>query len=163
MWNMRTEFAAVLIGALVAGASPSLVLAQQQPTPFPWEQKTDRFLNRGVPKVENPIDRRINEGLRSLGMPTQPKLDITQDAAPLPEPPGLSQTVLPRLDANRDGQVSQQEYRFGRDRPGVAGERGTLNHLRRTQRLNSRFRAADRNRDGRLSAPEIDAMKGRRF
>jgi Ca2+-binding EF-hand superfamily protein len=35
--------------------------------------------------------------------------------------------------------------------------------VRRAQRLNSRFRAADQDRDGRLSATEIDAMKGRRF
>lgn len=163
MWNMRIELAAGLICALVAGALPSIVLAQQQPKPFPWERKADQFFNRGIPKVENPIDKRINEGLRSIGLPTQPELDITKDAQPLPEPPGLSDTVLPRLDTNRDGTVSQREYLFGRQRPSVAGKQGTLSNVRRAQRLNSRFRAADQNGDGRLSAQEIDAMEGRRF
>ena len=163
MWNMRTDFAAVLIGALVAGAAPTIVLAQQQPKPFPWERDADKFFSRGIPKVENPIDKRIQKGLKSLGLPTQPKLDITKDAQPLPEPPGLSEAVIPRLDSNRDGVVSQQEYMVGRQRPATAGGQGTLQHVRRVQRLNSRFRAADSNRDGRLSASEIDAMKGRRF
>ena len=163
MWNMRTEFAAVLIGVLVAGAAPGFVAAQQQPKPFPWENDANKFLNRGIPKVENPIDKRINRGLRSLGLPTQPQLDITKDAEPLPQPPGLSEAVIPRLDTNCDGVVSRDEYFTGRQRPATAGAAGTNRHVRRINRLNSRFRAADRNRDGRLSGPEIDAMKGRRF
>jgi hypothetical protein len=167
MWNMRTEFTACLICAFIAGAAasiaPSTVLAQQQPKPFPWERDADKFFSRNIPKVENPIDKRIQEGLRSLGMPAQPKLDITGNSAPLPEPPGLSQSVIPRLDTNRDGVVSEREYLLGRQRPSTAGGQGTHRQVRRAQRLGSRFRAADRNRDGRLSGPEIDAMKGRRF
>ena len=62
MWNMRIDFAAVLIGVLVAGAPLSFVVAQQQPKPFPWERNANKFLNRGIPKIENPIDKRINRG-----------------------------------------------------------------------------------------------------
>lgn len=163
MWNMLTKLGRNLIGAFVVSAVPSLALAQQQPKPFPWERDTDRFFNGGLPKVENPIDRRIKEGLKSLGLPNQPQLDITGETAPLPEPPGLSQSVIPRLDTNRDGEVSQQEYLLGRQRPGTAGRQGTARQVYRAQRLNSRFRAADRNRDGRLTGDEIDAMQGRRF
>jgi hypothetical protein len=163
MWNMRIDFAAALIGVLVAGAVSSVVVAQQQPKPFPWENNANKFLNRGVPKIENPIDKRINQGLKSLGLPTQPQLDTTKNAKPLPEPPGLSEAVIPRLDSNRDGVVSRDEYFTGRRRPATTGTEGTNQHVRRMQRLNSRFRAADRNRDGRLSGTEIDAMKGRRF
>ena len=101
--------------------------------------------------------------MKSLGLPTQPQLDITKNAEPLPEAPGLSEAVIPRLDTNRDGVVSRHEYFTGRQRPATAGAEGTNQHVRRIQRLNSRFRAADRNRDGRLVGPEIDAMKGRRF
>lgn len=163
MWNTRIEFARILIGVLAIGAVPSLTLAQQQPKSFPWERDTEKFFNRGLPKIENPIDKRINEGLKSLGLPNQPRLDITKETGPLPEPPGLSQSVLPQLDANRDGEVSQREYLLGRQRPGTAGAQGTLRQVHRTQRLNSRFRAADSNRDGRLTGEEIDAMQGRRF
>lgn len=62
MWNMRTEFAAVLIGVVVAGATPSFVAAQQQPKPFPWENNANKLLNRGIPEVENPIHKRIDRG-----------------------------------------------------------------------------------------------------
>lgn len=151
------------MGAVFAAATPFLAVAQQQPKPFPWERDADKFFSRNIPKVENPIDKRIQEGLRSLGLPAQPKLDTSGESAPLPEPPGLSQTVIPRLDTNRDGTVSRQEYLLGRQRPGTAGSQGTMRNVHRAQRLNSRFRAADRNRDGRLTGPEIDAMKGRRF
>jgi hypothetical protein len=73
------------------------------------KKKTDRFFNRTIPKIENPIDKRINDGLKSMGLPGQPTLDITKDAEPPAELPGLSQTVLPKLDENRDGSVSRQE------------------------------------------------------
>ena len=163
MWNMRTDFTSLLTGVFILGASATFAVAQQQPKPFPWEKNEDRFFSRTVPKVVNPIDKRIDDGLKSMGLPGQPTLDTTQDAEPLPEPPGLSQTILPRMDANHDGAVSRQEYMQTRQRPGVAGSQGTASQVRRFERLDSRFRAADRNGDGKLSGPEIDAMKGRRF
>jgi hypothetical protein len=52
---------------------------------------------------------------------------------------------------------------LGRQRSVTAGARGTNNHVRRNDRLISRFGTADVNRDGRLSGTEIDAMQGRRF
>ncbi len=163
MWNMRTDFAFLVIGAVAFGATATFAVAQQQPKPFPWEKGADRFFGRTIPKVENPIDKRINEGLKSIGLPNQPELDVTRDANPLPEPPGLSETVIPKLDQNHDGAISRQEYMLKRQRPTTAGSQGTAIQVRRFERLNSRFRSADRNRDGKLSGPEIDAMKGRRF
>lgn len=163
MWNMRIEVASLIIGAVAFGASATFAVAQQQPKPFPWEKNEDKFFNRGIPKVENPIDRRIKEGLKSLGLPDQPPSNPTRGTQPLEEPPGLSQTVIPRLDQNHDGTVSRQEYILKRQRPATAGSQGTASQVRRLERLNSRFRAADRNRDGKLSGPEIDAMEGRRF
>ncbi|MEX2455295.1 MAG: EF-hand domain-containing protein [Rhodospirillaceae bacterium] len=144
--------------------SVTAALSQQQPTPFPWERDADRFFNQGVvPKYDNPLDRNIREGLRTLGLPDQPQLDTTIDSGPAPEPPGLSDTVLPELDANGNGYISRDEYFSARQRAPVVGGRGTERHLHRRDRMDSRFRTADSNRDGRLSAEEIDAMEGRRF
>lgn len=137
--------------------------AQQQPPPFPWEKGADNFFRQGIPKIENPIDKRINEGLKRLGLPPQPKLDITGETVPQEEPPGLSDTVLPRIDHNRNGFVSRDEYMRSRRRGLTAGARGIERYVRREQRFDARFRAADTNRDGRLSATEIDRMQGRRF
>ena len=50
-----------------------------------------------------------------------------------------------------------------RQRAAKAGSQGTATKVRRLQQLNSRFRGADSNRDGKLSGSEIDAMKGRCF
>ena len=163
-----TQNSPIRIGALLTGTFLLSVFAvdafaQQQPKPFPWEKNADKFFSRSVPEIENPIDKRINEGLRRLGLPPQPKLDITGEEIPQTEPPGLSQTVLPRLDTNRDGYVSRQEYVSSRQRVGTVGRRGTQHHVHRNQRIDARFRAADRNRDGRLSPDEIDQIKGPRF
>ena len=122
------------------------------------------MLNPALPQYENPLDKRINEGLKSLGLPPQPTYDANGRGQEAPAaPPGLSETVLPRLDSNRDGAVSREEYFDGRQRDTVAGDRGTQRALERYRRFDSRFRAADRNRDGKLTGAEIDAMKGRRF
>lgn len=137
--------------------------AQQQPVPFPWEKDANMFLNRGAPKIDNPIDRRIQEGLRKLGLPDQPDPNGNRETEPEAPPPGLSQSLLPRLDSDGDGSVSRNEYLTARQRPAVAGQRGSQMHLQRRERLDSQFRAADRNHDGRLSAEELDAMEGRRF
>ena len=70
---------------------------------------------------------------------------------------------MPTLDQNRNGFISRDEYM--RSRRGLlhAGWRGAEFYIRREQRFDSRFRAADTNRDGRLLPSEIDRMQGRRF
>lgn len=138
--------------------------AAQQPLPLPNQGDVDRALNPKLPEYENPLEKRIREGLETVGLPPQPKLnpDSAGEEAPVVEP-GLSESVLPRLDTNRDGFVSRSEYFSGRQRNTVAGSQGTSRALARQRRFDSRFRGADRNGDGKLSPTEIDAMKGRRF
>jgi hypothetical protein len=58
----------------------TLAVEKQQPKPFPWEKEADKFFSRTIPKIENPIDKRINQRLQSIGLPNQPTLDITRDA-----------------------------------------------------------------------------------
>lgn len=155
------SLAAGAIGFFFLSALPAV--AQQQPAPFPWERDANKFFNQGIPRVENPIDRNIKESLRKLGLPDQPSPDQGREAEPEAEPPGLSQSVMPRLDSNDDGYVSRDEYFSSRQRVPTVGIQGTQRYLHRRERLDSRFRAADRNRDGRLSPDEIDGMEGRRF
>jgi hypothetical protein len=150
----------VLCAACVA-AVPAI--AQQQPEPFPWERDANKFFNQGIPKVDNPLDRNFRESLRKLGLPDQPSPDQGRETEPEPEPPGLSRSVMPQLDGDRDGYVSRGEYFSSRQRAPMVGNQGTQRHLQRRERIDSRFRAADRNRDGRLSPAEIDEMEGRRF
>ena len=160
--NSLTDLTAGLMVAAIFAATGQ-VAAQQQPTPFPWEKNAQKFFQQGLPKIENPIDKRINEGLKRLGLPPQPKLDITGDLVPQEEPPGLSSSLMPTLDQNRNGFVSRDEYM--RSRRGLlhADRRGAEFYIRRGERFDSRFRAADTNRDGRLSPTEIDRMQGQRF
>ena len=66
---MRIDLMSLLAGAVILGASATLAVAQQQPATFPWEKKTDRFFNRTIPKIENPNDKRINDGLQPIGLP----------------------------------------------------------------------------------------------
>ena len=163
--NLRRDRAASLtvgaIGLFFLSVLPAA--AQQQPAPFPWERDANKFFNQGLPKVDNPIDRNIKESLRKLGLPDQPSPDQGKEAEPEAEPPGLSQSVMPELDSNRDGYVSRSEYFSSRQRAPIVGNQGTQRSLQRRERVDSRFRAADTNRDGRLSPEEIDGMEGRRF
>jgi hypothetical protein len=70
---------------------------------------------------------------------------------------------MPQLDTNQDGFVSREEYMRDHQRGATVGDIGTQRYMQRYHRFDSRFRAADRDRDGRLSPDEIDAMQGRRF
>ena len=64
------------------------------------------------------------------------------------------------LDSDRDGFISRQEYFSGRSSVTFAGQARRRAALRR---LDSRFRDADRNRDGRVSAGELEGLGNARF
>ena len=148
------------------GDSPSAVAQSpaQSPAPLPDQRDVNRFLHPEPPKYDNPVDKRIREAIRKLGLPPQPDLGGQGGGQQTPaEAPGLSATVLPRLDRNGDGFVSPSEYLGGRMPPRVAGSESSRRRLEEYRRYNARFRAADRNGDGRLSPAEIDAMQGRPF
>lgn len=71
--------------------------------------------------------------------------------------------MLPQLDTNQDGFVSREDYMRDHQRGATVGDIGTQRYTQRYHRFDSRFRAANRDRDGCLSPDEIDAMQGRRF
>jgi len=40
---MRIDFTSLVTGAIIFGASATFAVAQQQPTPFPWEKTRTGF------------------------------------------------------------------------------------------------------------------------
>ena len=72
------------------------------------------------------------------------------------------------LDSNGDGAISQGEYFSGRNRQfGVPtariGSRSAKRQQQYNARLQSNFRRADRNRDGKVSTQELKGLKNPRF
>ena len=71
--------------------------------------------------------------------------------------PGLASRPF---DADRDGEVTQREYMSRRLRgPSNSG----IRDRRHFTRMRSNFRAADRDRNGRLSKKELRAIRNPRF
>ncbi len=63
----------------------------------------------------------------------------------------------------RDGYITRSEYLNGQSRPARAGAHGSARRNSHRSRLNSRFRAIDRDCDGKLSAGGLESMRNRRF
>ncbi len=158
---MRAVFTIIIGLVVVAVVGASGVDAQTQPAPFPWERETNsllqpkkldrlgharRVLNRDVRKLQLPKNRRLGSGAGTAA--AQPSSDATRHG---------------RLDTNRDGFVSRGEYLNGRARSARAGVDGWARNNSRRSRLDSRFRSADRNGDGRLSGTELGSLRNRRF
>ncbi len=157
---MRMTLAFPLGLALLLGVAGSAA-AQTQPEPFPWQRKTDRLLN---PKIVDPLAHAraiLDRGISAPRLPANRKSRST--ANPARARPSLATTAYGRFDTDRDGFISRAEYLAGGTRPGRAGAAGLARQASRRARLDSRFRVADRNRDGKLSASELQGLRNRRF
>jgi hypothetical protein len=158
---MRTAITLILGLVAASAIGIGLVEAQTQPEAFSWERKTNQLLQ---PTKINRLDRaqRVrNRDLRQLNLPKNRIFGSNTEAIAAPQSPDL--TRYSRLDSDRDGSISRSEYLTGRSRPVRAGASGATRNNSRQSRLHSRFRAADRNRDGRLSASELQNVRNRRF
>ena len=158
---MRTALAIVLGLAAASLFAAAAAVAQTQPEPFSWERKTNRLLQ---PKRIDHIARArrvLNRDIGKLALPKNRIFSTGAEAATPPPAPDAGRHG--RLDTNRDGFISRGEYVAGRSRPARAGAYGRARHNARRSRIESRFRAADRNRDGRLSTGELQGLGNRRF
>lgn len=150
---------AIVIG-IAAGAAPAL--AQRQPQSMPWERAVEKFFSRSSENPLKQFDRDFQKGLEALGLPSNlPVKSILSLVEPAPAAP----TVVPyqRLDGNGDGSVSLSEYMIGRSRQFSVGPRGKARRKAHRTRLNSRFRAADVDRDRKLSGNELLQIRNPRF
>lgn len=158
---MRYAYALVL-GLITLGfIGATAAAAPMQPAPFPWERKSDKPAKS---KIVDPLDRArrvLDRDFRRLKLPGNRVFDT--GAAQDGTQPAPGATRYDRLDSDRDGFVSRGEYVRARSRPVRAGAQGRARYDAHRARLDSRFRAADRNGDGRLSSGELDGIQNRRF
>ena len=158
---MRTAIALVLGLAAASVIGVGAALAQTQPAPFSWERKTNKLLQPKRVDWIGHARRVLNRDIRALNLSKNRIFGTTAEETVAPPLPDVAR--YGRFDSNRDGLISRDEYLAGRSRHVRAGARGVARRNSRQSRLHSRFRAADRNRDGQLSAAELQRVRNRRF
>ena len=158
---MRTLMLIAVGLAVIVTATPS-VAQKKNSAIYPWERKGEQFRRGTQRDPMAKIRAREEKGLKALGLPSNKKFSGHKNkAAASPETAGLDRYA--GLDSDRNGSISRQEYMSGRFRASRNGVAGNAKQRRYKSRLNSNFRAADTNRDGRISASEIGALGKRRF
>ena len=158
---MRTLMLIAVGLAFVTTATPSLAQKKNSAV-YPWERKGEKLLRDARRDPMAKIRAREEKGLKSLGLPSNKKsFGSKKEAAATPETVGLDR--YSSLDSDRNGSISRQEYMSGRFRASRNGVAGNSKQRRYKSRLNSNFRGADTNRDGKISASEVGALGKRRF
>jgi hypothetical protein len=158
---MRTMMLIAVGLAFFVSATPSMA-QKKNSSIYPWERKGEQLRRDAQRDPMAKIRARQEKGIKSLALPSNRKLPGLKSAST-----GASATVgldsYAGLDNDRDGVISRQEYMSGRFRGSRAGVAGNSKRQRYQSRLDSRFRAADRNRDGKISAAEIANLRNPRF
>jgi hypothetical protein len=162
----------VAASALLVSVIGSAAVAQTQrgykdplaPKTSSGDRKLQKFFSRGVPqtKTDRAARRLLNDPLRKLGLPENRLNDPKAATVPGAAPPVFESNVR-HLDADGDGSVSRTEYFQGRTRLVSPGRNTARRNRAQQRRLDSRFRQADSNRDGRVSPAELKATGGVRF
>jgi hypothetical protein len=131
----------------------------------PWQKKLDRtYRPRNQRRRLNRAKRSLNRDFgKQLGLPSHAKINQPKGPnAPVVAPVTLD-PVVSHLDIDRDGSISRSEYLQGRSRLSNFGVKTNRNNQRQTKRLASQFRRADSNRDGKVSAQELQSYGSGRF
>jgi hypothetical protein len=130
----------------------------------PWQKALDKYYRSNTPQSAADKARRtvFRDPTRVLGLPSNKITKPNQPNAPVVAPVTLAPAVS-HLDSDGDGSVSRAEYFQGRSRLTNFGVKTGRNNQRRTKRLQSQFRRADSNRDGKVSPLELQAVGNGRF
>jgi len=165
--------AAVLAGALTAISG--VASAQQvpgQPNPFPVDRQIERYTRQ--PTLPDPIrdrDRAEQERLKRLGLPYQEPAKPGSATKSRPgDPAAVSAPAVPtfdpqyqRVDRNRDGGISRQEYVNSRMRAMPPQYKNTWREREYRDRVNAQYRAINRNTDRRITPDELQSRPGQRY
>lgn len=158
---MRTLMLTAVGLALIVTATPSLA-QKKNAVIYPWEQKGEQLRRANQRDPMAKIRARELKGFYALGLPSNTKaLRKSKSSSRSAAAIGLDR--YSRLDSDRNGSISRQEYMAGRARTSRNGVAGNSKQRRYKSRLNNSFRAADSNRDGKISASEIGALGNRIF
>ena len=130
----------------------------------PWQKSLDKYFRRANPQSD--VDKAKNllfrDHARALGLSSNAIRRPTRPNAPVVAPITLD-PVVSHLERDGDGSVSRAEYFQGRSRLSNIGVKTGRNNQRRTSRLQSQFRNADSNRDGKVSPLELQSVGNGRF
>ncbi|MBK19825.1 MAG: hypothetical protein CMM52_13410 [Rhodospirillaceae bacterium] len=134
----------------------------------PWERELQKFYNQRrkilEPQIHNPVRETLRklrrDPLSKLGLPSHGRL--APQGSPGDAPPALSPYVS-GYDSNGDGAISRDEY-FSRQRRSFGyGAANASRRQRALSKLESQFRRADIDRDGKVTAEELSSQPGVRF
>ena len=131
---------------------------------LPWQKALENLNRRSNPQSDLERAKRslYSDPARALGLPANRVFRPPQPDAAAGVAPTLGPAVS-RLDTNRDGAISRTEYLQGRSRLPNLGVRSNRLNQRWNRRLQSQFRRTDTNRDGKVSAQELQARGNARF
>ena len=130
----------------------------------PWQKALEKLYRPVNPQKD--LDRAkssiFDDPAKKLGLPSHGIDRPSAPDAPVVAPVTLDPAVS-HLDVDGDGLVSRKEYIQGRSRLSKYGVKTNRNSQRRNQRLQSQFRKADSNRDGKVSPLELQSVGQGRF
>jgi hypothetical protein len=130
----------------------------------PWQKALEQLYppNNSQSELDRAKGVLYRDPGRVIGLPSNAIRRPTSPSAPVVAPVTLAPSVS-RLDTNRDGAISRSEYIQGRSRQTNFGFKANRLSQRHSKRLSSQFRDTDLNRDGKVTAQELQTRGSGRF
>ena len=164
---LKSYVVALSFAACLVGSGAVTQTFAQQPVQ-PWERDLRKFYNRDrkvlQPRIRNPAQ----DALRKLRRDPLAKLGLPANKALLP--PVVTKIAEPTFspytagyDRYGDGAVTREEYFSSQRRHYGQGVGSANRRMRAINRLGSQFRNADINRDGKVTAKNLNSLPGARF